>query len=138
MAEKSQNFSSRTLNSDSSLSYDKSIKEQVSLLTKLFASFVKGEVPKVASCGVHDLLGHHNDQCPELKEVVTSRSKTYQHFFFLIIITRLSQPRKEFKNNEELLVVFKKVEVNTPIGDNPDHIEVRQASQRAMYPQEEV
>ncbi|KAA0062010.1 reverse transcriptase [Cucumis melo var. makuwa] len=29
--------------------------------------------------------------------------------------SRLSQPRKEFKNNEELLVVFKKVKVNTPL-----------------------
>ncbi|KAA0041704.1 uncharacterized protein E5676_scaffold594G00410 [Cucumis melo var. makuwa] len=72
-----------------------------------------GEVPKAVSCKVCDMLGHHNDQYPEIKEVRLSRTKTYQHFFFLIIITRLSQPRKEFKN-DELLEVFKKVEVNLP------------------------
>ena len=67
MAENSQNFSSRTLESNASLSCDNSVKEQVNLLTKCFASFVKGEAPKVASCAVCDLLGHHNDQSPELK-----------------------------------------------------------------------
>uniref|UniRef100_A0A0A0KEQ8 Uncharacterized protein n=1 Tax=Cucumis sativus TaxID=3659 RepID=A0A0A0KEQ8_CUCSA len=54
---------------NSSLSCDNSVKEQVNLLTKMFTSFVKGEVPKVVSCGVCGLLGHHNDQCPEIKEV---------------------------------------------------------------------
>ncbi|TYJ97684.1 integrase [Cucumis melo var. makuwa] len=61
-----------------------------------------GEVPKVFSYEASGM-------------VEISRTKTYQHFFFLIIITRLSQPRKEFKNVEELLKVFKKVEVNLPL-----------------------
>ena len=53
--ENSQNVSCRTLDSNSSSSSNNSIKE-VNLLTKIFASFVKGEVPKVASCGVYSLL----------------------------------------------------------------------------------
>ena len=66
MAKNSQNFTtSRTLDINSSLSCGNSVKEQVNLLTKMFTSFVKG----VVSCGVCGLLGHHNDQCPEIKEV---------------------------------------------------------------------
>ncbi|KAA0062883.1 uncharacterized protein E5676_scaffold387G00160 [Cucumis melo var. makuwa] len=67
----------------------------------------RGEVPKVVSCGVCGLLGHHNDQCPEIKEnIVDNPLPPFP--------SRLSQPRKEFKDDEELFEVFKKVEVNLP------------------------
>ncbi|XP_016902980.1 uncharacterized protein LOC103501403 [Cucumis melo] len=65
-----------------------------------------GEVPKVVSCGVCGLLGHHNDQCPEIKERMLIQMPKKKR--------RLSQPRKEFKDDEELFEVFKKVEVNLP------------------------
>ena len=42
MAENSQKFSSRTLDSNFSSTCDNFVKEQVHLITKLFASFVKG------------------------------------------------------------------------------------------------
>ncbi|KAA0062405.1 Retrovirus-related Pol polyprotein from transposon 297 family [Cucumis melo var. makuwa] len=68
----------------------------------------EGEVPKVVSCGVCDLLGHHNDQCPEIKEnIVDNPLPPFS--------SRLSQSRKEFKNDEELFQVFMKVEVNLPL-----------------------
>ncbi|KAA0042324.1 Retrovirus-related Pol polyprotein from transposon 297 family [Cucumis melo var. makuwa] len=89
MAENSKKISSRTLDSNNSSSYDNSVEEQVNLLTKLFASFVKGKVPKVVSCGVYGLLGHHNDQYPELKEISAmegfrrndSHSNTYNSYW---------------------------------------------------------
>ncbi|KAA0065429.1 Retrovirus-related Pol polyprotein from transposon 17.6 [Cucumis melo var. makuwa] len=82
-----------------------------------------GEVPKVVSCGVCGMLGHHNDQCPKIKEVKVmrgfkrndSQSNIYNSGWKDHSNLRLSQSRKEFKNDEELLEFFKKVEVNLPL-----------------------
>ncbi|KAA0062393.1 Retrovirus-related Pol polyprotein from transposon opus [Cucumis melo var. makuwa] len=57
------------------------------------SSEARKEVPKVVSCGVCGLLGHHN-----------ARS-----------LKRLSQPKKKVKIDKELLEAFKKVEVNLPL-----------------------
>ncbi|KAA0052112.1 hypothetical protein E6C27_scaffold578G001030 [Cucumis melo var. makuwa] len=144
----------------------------------------KGEVPKVVSCGVCGILGHHNDQCSEIKKWgpqepkpnnTSSSSSSSKGTYLEDIVSssfgvmendmetmkasiselgnkldqlaihvlkmeekgklpaqsnhasnivdnplphfppRLYQSRKEFKNDEELLEVFKKVEVNLPL-----------------------
>ncbi|KAA0059721.1 retropepsin-like protein [Cucumis melo var. makuwa] len=38
-----------------------------------------------------------------------------RRILLIILYLKLSQPRKEFKNDEELLGVFKKIEVNLPL-----------------------
>lgn len=74
MVENSQNFCGRTLESNNFSSIDNSLKDQVNLLSKLFSSLIKGEVPKVGSHEVYHMIGHHNDQCPNLKDVSAMNS----------------------------------------------------------------